>query len=382
MIVICEECGKKYRIDREAIEGERARFKCRTCGHMVLVEKAPETPVDDNRPAEPGGGPPEKAFEAESAAAEEVPTAEPDETAAMAPPPKKRGMGLRAKMMVLFLVIPIMIIAGAGIFYIWQMNSFASAMTRQTGNVVTKMGQQVIRETARTVASQCRQYLLSHPDLDPRDFMKDENFKKIAIQKVGLTGYTALYAVGPMVTWAHPNPKIIGRPLTPLVKKPLGASFGRWVNIIGGIDKGENIEKGGYYTWTDADGELREKYMFVTPVEGTKYGIAATIYQDEFTRPLKKVQRDARKRTASVRNTTMAILAGTLLLVGIIVLTYSNLLTTRIRKLTDHAERISVGDLDVELDVKSDDEIGDLGEAIRRMQDSIRLSIQRLRRRR
>ncbi len=382
MIVICEECGKKYRIDPEGIKGQRARFKCKTCGNTVLVEKEAQTSGDVEQTEKSRGTPTEQVFETDSAAGGETPPADSERATVVDPPEKKRGMGLRAKMMVLFLVIPIVIIAGAGVFYIWQMNSFASAMTRQTGKVVTKMGQQVIRETAHTVASQCRQYLLSHPDLGPENFMKDEAFKKIAIQKVGLTGYTALYAVGPMVTWAHPNPKIIGRPLTPLVKKPLGASFERWVKIIGDIDKGENIERGGYYTWTDTDGELREKYMFVTPVEGTKYGIAATIYQDEFTRPLKKVERDARKRTAAVRNTTMAILAGTLLLVGIIVLTYSNLLTSRIKKLTDHAERISVGELDVELDVKSDDEIGDLGEAIRRMQDSIRLSIQRLRRRR
>ena len=378
MIVICEECGKKYQIDPDAIKGERARFKCKTCGHIVLVEKKPP-------PEEIPAPPPQDAASGQPFEAGAAPkTAPGDEGRAPVaePPPKKRGMGLRAKMMVLFLVIPILIIAGAGGFYIWQMNSFAAAMTRQTGKVVTKMGQQVIRDTARTVASQCRQYLLSHPNLSPRDFMKDENFKKIAIQRVGLTGYTALYAVGPMVTWAHPNAKIIGRPLTPLVKKPLGKSFDRWVRIIGDIDKGENIEKDGYYTWTDADGELREKYMFVTPVEGTKYGIAATIYEDEFIRPLQKVERDARKRTAAVRNTTLGILVGTLLLVGVIVLTYSSILTSRIQKLTDHAERISVGDLDVELDIKSNDEIGDLGEAIRRMQDSIRLSIQRLRRRR
>ena len=378
MIVICEECGKKYRIDPDAIKGERARFKCKTCGHVVLVEKKPPPEVIPAPPLQDAAsGKP-----LEAGAAPKTATGDEGRAPVAEPLPKKRGMGLRAKMMVLFLVIPILIIAGAGGFYIWQMNSFAAAMTRQTGKVVTKMGQQVIRETARTVASQCRQYLLSHPNLSPQDFMKDENFKKIAIQRVGLTGYTALYAVGPMVTWAHPNAKIIGRPLTPLVKKPLGKSFDRWVRIIGDIDKGENIEKGGYYTWTDADGELREKYMFVTPVEGTKYGIAATIYEDEFIRPLKKVERDARKRTVAVRNTTLGILVGTLLLVGVIVLTYSSILTSRIRKLTDHAERISVGDLDVELDIKSNDEIGDLGEAIRRMQDSIRLSIQRLRRRR
>jgi HAMP domain-containing protein len=46
------------------------------------------------------------------------------------------------------------------------------------------------------------------------------------------------------------------------------------------------------------------------------------------------------------------------------------------------AERISVGEMDAEIKIKSRDEIGDLAEAISRMQESIRLSIERLRRRR
>jgi HAMP domain-containing protein len=45
------------------------------------------------------------------------------------------------------------------------------------------------------------------------------------------------------------------------------------------------------------------------------------------------------------------------------------------------ADRISVGELDAVIDINSKDEIGDLAEAITRMQDSVRLSIERLRRR-
>jgi len=49
--------------------------------------------------------------------------------------------------------------------------------------------------------------------------------------------------------------------------------------------------------------------------------------------------------------------------------------------LTDAANRISIGELDMEIRTKRKDEIGDLSEAIARMQDSIRISIERLRRR-
>jgi HAMP domain-containing protein len=71
-----------------------------------------------------------------------------------------------------------------------------------------------------------------------------------------------------------------------------------------------------------------------------------------------------------------------LLLIGLIVAIYGHRLTGKIRSLTEVADRISVGELGMEIETQSKDEIGDLAEAIARMQDSIRLSIERLRRRR
>jgi methyl-accepting chemotaxis protein len=70
------------------------------------------------------------------------------------------------------------------------------------------------------------------------------------------------------------------------------------------------------------------------------------------------------------------------LLIGLIVSIYSHRLTTKIKSLTDVAERISIGDIGIEIKTKARDEIGELAEAISRMQESIRMSIERLRRRR
>ena len=86
--------------------------------------------------------------------------------------------------------------------------------------------------------------------------------------------------------------------------------------------------------------------------------------------------------TEQTRQITWAILGGTILLIGLIVTIYGHRLTSKIKSLTDVAERISIGDLGIEVETRSKDEIGELAEAISRMQDSIRLSIERLRRRR
>lgn len=38
MLVICEDCSKKYNIDETKIKGERARFSCQECGHIIVVQ--------------------------------------------------------------------------------------------------------------------------------------------------------------------------------------------------------------------------------------------------------------------------------------------------------------------------------------------------------
>jgi len=43
MLVICEDCAKKYDIDATKIKGDKAQFACKECGHIIVVEK----PVDE-----------------------------------------------------------------------------------------------------------------------------------------------------------------------------------------------------------------------------------------------------------------------------------------------------------------------------------------------
>lgn len=40
MLVICEDCAKKYNIDESKIKGNRARFTCNECGHIIIVNKS------------------------------------------------------------------------------------------------------------------------------------------------------------------------------------------------------------------------------------------------------------------------------------------------------------------------------------------------------
>lgn len=39
MLIICEDCAKRYNIDESRIKGNRARFTCKECGHIIIVDK-------------------------------------------------------------------------------------------------------------------------------------------------------------------------------------------------------------------------------------------------------------------------------------------------------------------------------------------------------
>ena len=381
MIVICEECGKKYQIDPSRIKAAGATAKCKACGSLMHISKPEAGPAAKRPPAKPAEPPPPppRAEAPSEPTSREVRPREP-----VAVPKKKKGMGLRPKIFLLFFFIPIALMIGAGFFYWWALEDLSSLITKKSTDVVEQLGQQIIAEKARSVAEQVRLYLLSHPGLRRQDFPADQEFQKIAVQKVGLTGYTALQSVpdenGIWRNWAHVNPKIMGIDMSTL-KGPMGQkAFDSFWKVFSAGKDGK--ESRGYYTWQEKDGSFSQKYMVCAPVKGTPYYVAATTYLQEFTRPVKEVENRANEMTRETRNTVFVIVGATLLLVGIIVLLYGQKLTSSIKSLTNVAERISVGEMDAEIKIKSRDEIGDLAEAISRMQESIRLSIERLRRKR
>ncbi len=385
MIIICEECGKKYRIDVTKIKGTAARFKCRVCTHMITVAK----PTADTQTA---AATDLAVTETVTETAEkQTTTIEPDievervvaEQAKVTPVRKRGAFNLRSKMLLLFLVVPLALMIGASFLYLRQLEQMSGLLTQESTKIVNQMAEDKIADLSTAVAIQCRLYLLAHPELAKTDFMNDMGFKTLAVQKVGLTGYTALYEMpgpdGVWRTWAHVNPQIISIDMSTL-KTSLGRNFPGFWTIYTGVKGGKRSQ--GYYTWQDKDGKFRDKFMVCTPVAGTPFVIAATTYLDEFTGPIKLLETQTRMLTEKARLISWAVLGGTLLLIGIIVSIYSHRLTGKIKSLTDVAERISIGDLGIEVETRSRDEIGELAEAISRMQDSIRLSIERLRRRR
>ncbi len=247
MIVICEECGKKYRVDPSKINGKAASFKCHVCRHVIMVLKARITPPQPDSKIKAKTPPP---IDGRLAAA--GPDARDAAPTVDMPKPGTRhrrkagGLGLRAKMLLLFLFMPLILTAGMSLFYLWHFETTSRLLVQENSKIVAQLAKE---ETA---------------DISTATAMMQSRAKAL-------------------------------------------------------IDKARMI--------------------------------------------------------------ALMMLGATLLLIAIIVFVYVLRLTGKIKSLTEVAERISAGDLEVQIERRSRDEIGELAEAIARMQDNIRLYIERLQRR-
>lgn len=96
------------------------------------------------------------------------------------------------------------------------------------------------------------------------------------------------------------------------------------------------------------------------------------------------MQQDTKETLRALRQTQMftyLLLGITAFVVIVIAWLLGRAIGKPIKQLTEVAERISVGDMEATINIKSRDEIGSLAEAISRMQDSLRLAIERFRKR-
>lgn len=274
MLVICEDCGKKYRLDPTILGRKPVKFKCKTCTHLIILPGAQKTGGDLDvvmqRPLavpvvntwnESGsnllrvsiGGPETKVGGAEDgevgASLHDAVTKVPDKSVPYDADVIPAMLSLRSKMLFIFVVLPVILFASASVLFLYQTIRLEHSLTGESTAVITRIAE------------------------------------------------------------------------------------------------------------------------------------AKTTHLEDLTQPVAALKARSQSLAGQMRTTIVMILGGTLLIIGATVSIFAHRLTARVRSLTDAADRISIGDLEIEIPVRSRDEFGKLAEAISRMQDSIRLSIERLRRR-
>lgn len=122
LLIICEECGKKYRVDTAMILGHAAGFRCHSCGHRIRVTRPPtqmSDSLDDVAGQPPAPGP-------------AVHSGPPAPVEPPAHPGRRSGSSLRAKAMLLLFIVPAGIAAAAGFLLLDQAEELVSPGHRET----------------------------------------------------------------------------------------------------------------------------------------------------------------------------------------------------------------------------------------------------------
>jgi HAMP domain-containing protein len=294
--------------------------------------------------------------------------------------------------LLLLLVISFVVVGSIAILNMNKIGQFAEASSTDLGSraasdstsALEELGEAAIKQKAIDVAKQISIYLERYLDLNIDEIKKDPDLAKIAVQPVGQTGYTALYEKGTGIMRFHPNPDLIDYDMHNLSEKLPSFWMVFQPSLRGSVFSG-------YYDWEEADGSIRQKFMYMVPVEGTNYMVAATTYIDEFSQPATVTKDRIAAETAQTtehinsqiadsRNVFIVLFFAILIAVAGLVFWLSRMMTNPIKKLMMGSEIIGGGNLDYKVEVKTGDELENLANSFNKMASDLKGYTEELRR--
>jgi phosphoserine phosphatase RsbU/P len=306
-------------------------------------------------------------------------------------PPGTNGSRIRlrvaTKLLIAFLILSVASVGAIGFFAISSMGDLRDIATTNSISLGEKasadssaalatLGEAAIKEKALDVSEQVKIYLEAHPGIPGESLGGIPDLTRIAVQPVGDTGYTCVYEKSTALMRLHPNPDLVNYDM-----RNLQGTLPSWWRIFEPSLSG--AISGGYYGWKEPDGKIREKFMYMVPVEGTQYMVAATTYIDEFQKPVEVTRLTIAAETKKTADTideqiehaiTLFLGIFIALLIGIagLVVVLSRMITDPIRELSRGAEEIGSGNLDHRVRVHSGDEFELLADAFNRMAEDLK----------
>lgn len=120
MLVSCELCGTKYRVDPKRLHKDRVKARCSRCGHTFVVRRSEEPEPDDFDPslmaAEPARPSEHEDEEEERDADAAIPVARP-EPRVLRPPVTQKETPTKRLIPFAVLAVLLLAIAGAGYYF-------------------------------------------------------------------------------------------------------------------------------------------------------------------------------------------------------------------------------------------------------------------------
>ncbi len=344
MLIICEECGKKYKVDETKIKGEKAIVKCKVCGHIFKIDK-PE-PLDmgyvdkDRKGNDSLSG---DTFGDRSKAEKSLP----DEKGKVKNSKKRhRSKGIKISTKLLILFLGFVFLTGGSLAFVY-MKTIPPIIERQL-----EMRAMDIARTAANIMS---------PQMRERNYLKiNQNTSFFArLSEVGYFYVTNPKGVVVAGKFGHINlfsPDFVAR----VKKEGFPSDFATRNRMPQGLRmRRKKVTLGG-----------QDIIEYAVKLKGDTGEVHVGIFTKDIEKAIEMTVRP------------LVFVLGFMTLSGAVALFMVAYTISRpIKKLTDIAHKISLGELDLSVDVKGGGEIADLVSSIERMRFSIKSAIERLRKR-
>lgn len=348
MLVICEDCAKKYNIDEAKIKGDRARFSCQECGHIIVVKKPAGKPLEQQTAApeemiEDTAGVPEDSSPVENVS-EKKQTSESEETTTR----KKVKKGKAASVgFYLILALTIGFVSIAAAFAYLYLKYIPQLMNEQID----------LRTSAITTvfSGAIKQPLLV------RNYLQ-VNKEAERVSKLPGVAYTAVVNKrGIVVAGFFSDLSRFDQVFSAQVKTE---GFPRSVIEKNKIKRGAQEQ---FARFTVGGQKIQDKVVTLPETGGT---VHVGIYISEVEQAIK---------TALLSPLSLSLM-GAIFFGGLIIfLIIARSISRPLVELTEVVNRISLGELDLVIEPKGPKEVRELAVAFERMRYSIKAAMIRLR---
>lgn len=444
--IICDKCGKKYKIDETKIKGESARLKCKGCDNVLTVTK--DAPAAAKVP-EPEVSVLSREPKADSSYEQTVTLAtaeglekKKEATLHASAGAMKVRFGLSPKIIIVMLLISLM-----------PLTLYWSVTFKESSRFIRTDTEILMAQTVKGLGGQVDEWIDKNililrtaarlNDMASMDRVKQEHILKAINQEypwmylvftVGPNGmniarnddkpltdysdrdYYKDVMQGKDLSWQVLIGKTSKKPAVVLAV-PIKAADN---SIIGVMAAAMNIDdisktvaawkkgKTGFAFLVDEKGKvvshqipeyvLEQKDLNNHPLVSTirKKGNEVSLnFKNDKGKPaygyaktnkygwVTAIQQEDEEAFGQVKRSQMfalSIFGFTVIIVALIAWLSARTIVKPITQLTDAAERMSMGDLEVKIDIKAKDEIGLLAQALQRMQTSLNMAMARMRR--
>lgn len=355
MVVICEDCAKKYNVDETKIKGERARFSCRECGHIIVVQKPKASSVQQNRASHGDDGSGSKQTASQSQQSGASPAASKDSghqkkseySTGTTLKKTRKGKGIAIGFYLLF-ALSVGFIAIVAVFAFLYLKYIPQIMNEQID-----LRTSVI---ATSFSGSVKQPLLV------RNYLQVNNEAKRVSALPGVAYAAVVNDRGIPVAGFFSDLTKFDQVFATEVKS---SGFPRSVIEKNSLQGNEKEKSNRFVIGGQV---IQDRTVALADTGGS---VHVGIYVSEVNQAIKD---------ALLSPLSLSLIGGIFLAGMLMFLLIGRLISRPITELTDVVNRISLGELELSIDPKGPREIRELGTACERMRFSIKSAIERLKR--